>query len=133
MINDLDPSCWFNILIETEIDYTKSIPKKLLKALLNKRIVRFKFSKNYLNKDQGRVVLDFLNSSEANYSSFILQFEDTEYVVEALKAVESRYLFDYGRIETKDPISKEAEQLALKIIESHPCCSTGTIHSSYTL
>ena len=75
-----------------------------------------------MNRNQSKVILDFLNSPEANYNSFDLQFEDTENVTKALKAAENRYSFDYGRIMTKGPITQEAEKLACKIIESHPGC-----------
>ena len=120
MINDLDLSYRFNIFIESEICYTRKKPKQLLKALLNKLIFRLKFSNHYLNKSQSKVILDFLSSPEANYDSFDLKFEDTDTVTEALQTVENRYSFRYGKIMTEDPISKEAEKLACKIIESHP-------------
>ena len=122
MINNVDPSYRLFVSIKSEICFTRKKSKQLLKALHNKLINQLKISNKYLSKSESKVILDFLNSPEANYDAFDLQFEDTEHVTEALRAVENRYSFDYGRIMTKAPVSKEAEKLACKIIESHPGC-----------
>ena len=70
MINDLDSSHKLSVFIESETCFTKSIPKQLLKALHNKLIKRFKISNRYLNENQSKVILDFLNSPEVDYNSF---------------------------------------------------------------
>ena len=121
-IKNFDPSFGLRIFIESKIHFKNMRLKQLFEALKNKLIKRISISDHCLNNDQSRIVLDFLNSPEADYTSFVLQFKDAENVTEALRAVENRYSFDYGHLTSKDPVSKEAEELASKIAESHPSC-----------
>ena len=64
-----------------------------------------------------------MKTTEANYEAYYLQFKDTKYATYALKAIENRYSFRMGSIETEEPISEEAEELALKILGTHIDCS----------
>ena len=69
--------------------FSENSGKQLLKALHNRRIHEFKITK-YLNKQEAKVVINFLNSPDVNYAKYDIRFEDTDDVIGALKAIENR-------------------------------------------
>ena len=82
------------------------------------------FNISYLKLDdvQSRIIVDFLNFTEANYEIYGLNFANTEFVINALKAIEKTYSFRWGRIMTEKQISKKAESLAYNILNIHINC-----------
>ena len=52
-----------------------------------------------------------------------LKFKNVDDVTEALKAIENRYMFRYAEILTERLVSVEAEELAMKILDTHFGCS----------
>ena len=85
----------------------------MIKVLENRRIEHLQIHSHYLDKGEAKAVLNFLNSPNATYSELTLKFADADDVTEVLRAIKNRYSFKYANIETEEPISQEAEELAM--------------------
>ena len=121
-INKHDVRNRLNVYIWERIFFTENSGKQLLKALHNRRIHEFKITK-YLNRQEAKVVINFLNSPDVTYAKYDIRFEDTDDVIGALKAIENKFSFICGQIVTEEPVSKEAEELALAILQTHYDCT----------
>ena len=109
------------LYFKSRISFTGDKINGLFKALQNRKLQKISIG-HYLDREETRLVLDFLSSPDVSYSKYYLAI-DTEDAFEALKAVQNRFLFNEGWIYTQQPVSKEAEELALSILDSHYDCS----------
>ena len=101
---------------------TEDQEKRFLKSLENRTIDKLSILYS-LSKQEAKIFLEFLNSPDTNYSKFSIILNESDDVIEALKAIKNRYSFIEGEINTEEPVSKEAEELALSIIDTHFDCS----------
>ena len=63
--------------------------------------------------------MNFLNSPQSIYSQLVSKFDDADDVTKILNAIKNRNSFIYAEIDSKDPVSKEAEELAMEILNTH--------------
>ena len=122
-INDIDEKHFFNLNIMTEMSFTSDKAKELIKLLEKRCIEYFSIEGQYLDKEEAKVILDFLNSPDATYFQISLAFSDTNDVTEALRAIRDRYSFSSAEIATEKPVTKEAEELGMQILSNHFGCS----------
>ena len=122
-INRIGDRLFFNVFFESKIWFSSDKAKELIKSIENKKTWGLIIDTHYMDKEEAKVVLSFLSWPQSTYSKFILKFADTDDVTEALKAIQNRYSFTYAEIITEKLVSKEAEELALKILDTHFGCS----------
>ena len=90
-INEFDPRYTLSLFIMTEISFINDKIKELMKALENRTIDMF-WIDNYIDREETKVVLDFLSSPKVSYTKYSLDI-DTEDVVDALNVLKNRYSF----------------------------------------
>ena len=113
-INQIDDRQSFNLYFASRVLFTKDKVKELFKVLENKRLQHLTVQSHFLEKDEVEVILNFLNSSQSVCTKLYLAISDIDDMTEVLRAIKSRYSFVYEEIETENPVSKEAEELAMK-------------------
>ena len=76
----------------------------------------------FIDQNEAKAVLDHLSSFNINCLEYEFAFKHTDDVVHALNFIKNRYLFTRASIFTDEPVTEEAEQLALQIMDSHFGC-----------
>ena len=117
-INNIDVTHFFNLEFCSEISFTSDNIKKFLTSLENRKLKHLSIQSR-LGKEEAQVILNFLNSPQSIYSQLVWKFVDADDVTETLRAIKNRYSFVYSQIDTKDPVSEEAEELAMEILDTH--------------
>ena len=122
MIDDIDERHFIDLLILSEISFTDDKAKELLTLLENRKIVYLNIQK-YLEKVETEAIVRFLSSPQSIYTHLVLKFANSDDVTDVLRATENKYSLIYAEIDTEEPVSKEAEQLAIEILDTHCGCS----------
>ena len=73
-INEFDARYTLSLYIKSSISLTGDKIQKLFEVLKNRTLDMFWIQK-YLNKEETRVVLDFLSSPDSNYSKYVMGME----------------------------------------------------------
>ena len=123
MINKFNKRYFFDLIIWSNISFASDKAKELLDLVENKRIKHLQIQRNYLDREETQVFVNFLSLPHITCSELTLKLANVDDVTNVLKAIENRYSFKYANIMTKEPVSKEAEELALKILDTHIGCS----------
>ena len=90
-INEFDARYTLSLYIKSSISLTGDKVQKLFEVLKNRTLDMFWIQID-LNKEETRVVLDFLSSPDSNYSKYFMKME-SEDVAEALSAIQNKFSF----------------------------------------
>ena len=123
-INELDNKAIvdFRIFSHDEFKIWPTNINPLFSNLLNKQLTTLNLEGWGLTTFYASLVLECLQKQEVNFEEIVLDLQDVYQVKKFLLAIENRHTFKFAKILTNRKISKPAEKIACKILETHIYC-----------